>query len=261
MDTSPKPNSPDSSAGGAPWIWVPRREFLLAAGALFLAGCTTGGPARRTARLPDGVIPDELERDPPLDLPDPGPCPTKPGVALAEARVEIPTGVIRRSQWAKGQPIRSQLNPMLPPRYITVHHEGWEPFLTTDFEETKARMEQVRIGHLNAKGGGYADIGYHFVIDRAGRVWEGRSLQWQGAHVKKRNEHNIGVMCLGNFEEQKPTAAQVTALDRHLRSLMLKYKIAATRVKTHQEWSGASTLCPGRSLQAHVDRVRPDAFC
>jgi hypothetical protein len=261
MEVPSSPNSPEPRPA-SPWIYVPRRTFLLTAGAMILAGCTTGAAtSRRTAKLPDGAFGPGLDRDPPLDLPDPGPCPNKPGAALAEARVEIPTGIIRRSQWAKGQPVRSQLNPMLPPRYVTVHHEGWEPFWATDFNETKARMDQVRVGHLNAKGGGYADIGYHFVIDRAGRVWEGRSLQWQGAHVKARNEHNIGVMCLGNFEEQSPTAAQVTALDRHLRSLMLKYRIPATRVKTHQEWAGASTLCPGRNLQSHVDRVRPDAFC
>jgi hypothetical protein len=261
MDSPSTPNPSEPNPGRGPWIYVPRREFLLAAGLAFLAGCTTGGPSRRTAKLPDGAIAPGLDRDPPLDLPDPGPCPTKSGAALAEARVEVPTGIIRRSQWAKGQPVRSQLNPMLPPKYITVHHEGWDPFWSTDFNETMARMDQVRVGHLNAKGGGYADIGYHFVIDRAGRVWEGRSLQWQGAHVKNHNEHNIGVMCLGNFEEQAPTAAQETALDRHLRSLMLKYRIPATRIKTHREWAGAKTACPGRKLQSHVEQVRPDGFC
>jgi len=261
---SPSPASPPEPAfPTAPWFHVPRRAFLLAAGAAFLAGCAggSGGSAGRTARLPGGELARGLDRDPPLDLPDPGPCPTPAGQTLAKPDVAVPGGVIRRSQWAKGAPIGSQLNPMLPPRYVTVHHEGWDAFTDSGYAETAARLEQVRVGHLNAKGGGYADIGYHFVIDRAGRVWEGRSLQYQGAHVKRLNEHNIGVMCLGNFEEQTPSPQQLAALDRHLRSLMAKYRISANNVKTHREWKGAATLCPGRNLQAHVARARPNGFC
>ena len=28
------------------------------------------------------------------------------------------------------------------------------------------------------------DVGYHYAVDRAGRVWECRPLTWQGAHVR-----------------------------------------------------------------------------
>ena len=77
--------------------------------------------------------------------------------------------------------------------------------------EARERLEWIRNGH---RGKGWSDIGYHYIIDRSGVVWQGRDItRWQGAHVKNRNENNIGVMCLGNFMLQQPSAAQVAALN------------------------------------------------
>ena len=152
------------------------------------------------------------------------------------------------------------LNPMLPVRSLTIHHEGWQPFTDVGWAESAARVEQVRVAHRNAKGGGYADIGYHFIIDREGRIWEGRSLRYQGAHVKNHNEGNVGIMCLGNFEEQTPTQKQLAGLTKQVQTVMARYKIPLRRVYTHQEWKGAQTLCPGRTLQTWVDRNRNSAF-
>ena len=86
----------------------------------------------------------------------------------------------------------------------------------------------IRRGHVNHNG--WADIGYHFAVDRAGRVWSCRPLVWQGAHVKDRNEGNIGVLVLGNFEIERPTSAQLNALAIHLKTL-------ATRL-SHSETQG-----------------------
>jgi hypothetical protein len=134
-----------------------------------------------------------------------------------------------------------------------VHHEGWTPFWGTSESETKARLEVVRNGHL---GRGWGDIGYHFIVDRSGRVWEGRYLKYQGAHVKYCNENNVGVMCLGNFVEQKPTAAQVEGLQKTLLALQSYYRIPASRIRSHREWPGAQTECPGKNLQARMSELR-----
>ncbi|MFN9956771.1 MAG: peptidoglycan recognition family protein, partial [bacterium] len=100
-----------------------------------------------------------------------------------------------RSSWARGGALAGGMDPMLKPRYITVHHDGMTPFWGKTETEAKARIELIRNGH---RGKGWADIGYHYVVDRNGTVWQGRDLtRWQGAHVKERNEHNIGVVCLG----------------------------------------------------------------
>lgn len=135
---------------------------------------------------------------------------------------------------------------------ITIHHEGHTPVWFTDEPSTRARLEQVRSIHTRDRRWG--DIGYHYVIDRAGRVIEGRSVAYQGAHVSNQNPHNVGVMLLGNFEKQSPSQAQLTALQSTLRHLMAKYRVPVKRVYTHRELG--PTVCPGRNLQPRIASLR-----
>jgi hypothetical protein len=79
-------------------------------------------------------------------------------------------------------------------------------------------------------------------------------MRYQGAHVKDHNEHNIGVMVLGNFDEQKPTGAQLTTLRGTLVKLMGYYDVPVSRVHTHRELN--PTTCPGDALQPQVNYLR-----
>lgn len=139
---------------------------------------------------------------------------------------------------------------------ITIHHEGWTPVWFSDQASTAARLEQIRNIHVRDRGWG--DIGYHYVIDRAGRVWQGREIRYQGAHVSKNNEHNVGIMCLGNFDKQRPSDAQMQSLINTLRSVQHTYKVPARRVYTHQELS--PTACPGSHLQPRVVAIRSNGY-
>ena len=134
---------------------------------------------------------------------------------------------------------------------ITIHHEGWKVVGFDDYASTAARLDLIRRSHVNRK---FADIGYHFIIDRAGRVYEGRSVQYQGAHVRDNNEHNLGIMCLGNFDQQQPTDAQLRSLAATVALFRKRYNISASRVFTHREI--VSTACPGRNLQSRVASLR-----
>ena len=159
---------------------------------------------------------------------------------------------IARSNWTRSAPRKGRVSPMAYVSKITVHHEGSATFWTTDYRATAKHLEEIRQAHINYKKWG--DIGYHYIIDRQGRIWEGRSVRYQGAHVRNHNPHNIGVMLLGNFEKQKPTKAQLATLQNTLRSLMRKYKVPLKRVHTHRELM--PTKCPGRNLQPLVVRIR-----
>ena len=117
-----------------------------------------------------------------------------------------------------------------------------------------ARLERIRRSHRRRDGGRWGDIGYHYAIDPAGRIWSCRPLSWQGAHVKAHNEGNIGIVMLGNYDRQQVNAAQEAALQKALASLIKTYRVSTGNVRTHQEW--APTACPGRSLQAYVESLR-----
>jgi len=160
--------------------------------------------------------------------------------------------VMPRSAWTRSGPTPSRVNPMAGVARVTVHHEGWRPVYFADQAATAERIELIRASHTGQRGWG--DIGYHFVVDRAGRTWEARPLNFQGAHVRNNNEHNIGVLVLGNFEQQAPSNAQLTGLQRTLAALCSAHRLPTHRVHTHQELN--PTACPGRHLQPRVAAIR-----
>lgn len=215
---------------------------------LLLAGCAS---SNRSARLPGPR------------WPDPGRAPTRPAPSswpsrddASASRLPQPDqtpagGVIPRSAWARGAPIPSRMDPMQPVWRITVHHDGMPPVMVRGESEVAERIEVIRVSHLER---GWGDIGYHFVVDPAGRVWQGRPLTWQGAHVKDQNPGNLGVLCLGNFELQTPTPAQLAMLDRFVAAQMHRYGVPITQVRTHREL--APTICPGRNLQRYMEQTR-----
>lgn len=127
-------------------------------------------------------------------------------------------------------------------------------FTSTSKLSAASRLETIRKSHLRRDGGRWGDIGYHFAIDPAGRLWQARPLTWQGAHVRAKNEANIGVVVLGNYEQQSVNRAQLRAVTSTLQSLMKKYEVPVSKVRTHQEW--AATACPGKSLQQAMVGIR-----
>ena len=242
---------------------VSRRRFCIASASLLLAGCAgpAGGPAPRARRRapiapPRRDAPAEPPRAEPSERqpqPEPEPQP-EPARELAAPFGQGP--VIPRRRWAEADPDPQRLGPLDEVTRITVHHEGWKPVLFTGLEHTAARLETLRKAHLRRLDAG--DIGYHFVVDRAGRVWEGRPLRYQGAHVKGHNEHNLGIMALGNFERQRPSPDQLGALYELIGNAMRHYGIAAGALHTHRELG--PTLCPGKHLQKRMDRARRTRF-
>lgn len=218
-----------------------RRGFLFAGvvllGVVLLAGC---GTKRVTTSLPGPIWTGAQ----PTITPDESGVLPKPTVSI---------GAISRSRWAKGPPIPKNMKIMQPVKYITIHHAGSSKVFTKKLESSAAaRLETIRKAHLQR--GQWGDIGYHFAIDPAGRLWEGRSLRWQGAHVKASNEGNIGVVVLGNYDRQPLNRAQSSRIESTIRFLMKKYNVPVSRVKTHKEW--AVTDCPGKSLQRLMVRLR-----
>ena len=53
---------------------------------------------------------------------------------------------------------------------ITIHHVGWTPITFTDDQSSSERIELIRISHIQRLGA--CDIGYHYIIDRACRLWQ-----------------------------------------------------------------------------------------
>jgi len=140
---------------------------------------------------------------------------------------------------------------------ITVHHsaEREPPDLNGSIAQSAAAVRSIQKAHMDGKDTGWGDIGYHYVIDPYGRVFEGREISWQGAHAAGANNiQNIGVCLIGNFDEERPTKAATDKLRQLLDNLRSTWKIPRNQVLTHQELK--KTECPGRNLVPWVEGYR-----
>jgi hypothetical protein len=182
--------------------------------------------------------------------------PDASGRAIAHA-TDAPVIIVPRTDWTEARPRMALIAPMGGVSRITVHHTAGE-IQTDAWAPTAGELESIREFHAGTRttDRNWADIAYHFVVDRAGRVWQARPLAYQGAHVRLHNAHNLGIVLLGNFEVQSPSAAQLTALREFIGFLRKIYQVPLNEVYTHGELG--ETECPGKLLQAFMDRARAE---
>ena len=131
-------------------------------------------------------------------------------------------------------------------KHIVLHHTA----------TSRGSVESIHEAHLKRrdKGGNpWLGIGYHFVIGNGNGMPDGEiepTFRWRqqmhGAHagVGNYNRQGIGIVLVGNFEKQPPTAAQLMAVKRLVRTLKAKYRIDAEHVIGHSDVK--ATACPGK---------------
>ena len=179
------------------------------------------------------------------------------GVPVRKRRAAMDVGVIgsgmelvRKSEWTDTVPLLAKLRRAEAFDRLTVHHLG-RPNAHTDLHVVMHDLHGVLDAHRKRR---FGDIGYHFVVDCAGRVWEGRSLSYEGAHVSGQNPRNIGVMLLGNFEEQWPCSKQRVSLKQLVELLRGHYGIRRRCIYGHRDLG--QSVCPGRNLYSYVKKMR-----
>jgi len=177
---------------------------------------------------------------------------TRPGPALA---------IIPRSEWG-ARPARTDR--MTPLRgtwsRITVHHsaESSSDPNGGSLADSASTLLRIQKYHTRDPSHLWGDIGYHFLIDSSGRIFEGRSLEWQGAHAGgvngTNNRQNIGICMLGDYAHGSPRPAALKSLELLLEDLRARYRIPASRVYPHREFG--TTICPGPALTQWIDAYR-----
>ncbi len=156
--------------------------------------------------------------------------------------------LIRRQEWG-ALPTKSNSDPMKAITRITVHHTHEIPGMMerSDSEIIKA----IARYHRNTLQ--WADIGYHYLIGRDGRVYEGRPVVYQGAHARGINNiNNLGIAVIGDFNHELPNPVQLQALEQFLDGMKSKYRVPANRIYGHYQF--VNTECPGKALKAWLTR-------
>ncbi|MFE9813717.1 peptidoglycan recognition protein [Streptomyces sp. NBC_00236] len=84
-------------------------------------------------------------------------------------------------------------------RAVFIHHTGESN--TYDCADVPRMLRAVEESHI--KGNGWDDIGYNFLVDRCGTIYEGRAggitRQVRGAHTTGFNADSVGIAVLGDY--------------------------------------------------------------
>lgn len=192
---------------------------------------------------------------------------------------------LTRAAWGADESLRfkpdgSENSPTkyYPFQTITVHHTA-----TANDDPDPAAMVRG-IYQFHAVTNDWGDIGYHFLIDEKGRIYEGRYSGDDGIpahdangnvvtafHVGGFNSGNLGIALLGTLMEQGPTDAARTALTRLVRVLTRLHGVDpeaqvtytnpvngvqkdVPEISGHRDWM--ETECPGDVMYTELARLR-----
>lgn len=193
---------------------------------------------------------------------------TDGAIALQAATTGPPQPQIySRAQWGADERLRDQS----PPRYGSisagfVHHtvnaNNYQP------GDVPGIIRGIYAYHVKTRG--WSDVGYNFLVDRFGRIWEGRAGGVDkpviGAHTLGYNDYAFAMSAIGNYETAQPTPELLNAY-----GALFAWKLSLAGVNaaspsqkvgkgTFAAISGhrdaGKTACPGKYLYAQLPTIR-----
>ncbi|MEU6393011.1 N-acetylmuramoyl-L-alanine amidase [Streptomyces sp. NPDC046939] len=215
------------------------------------------------------------------------PLPTAPATPTTPATPTSPTAppstapkpaIVTRAQWGADESLNNE-----EPGYGTeikavfVHHTVDANAYTC--AQSAAMVRAIRAYHMQSNG--WKDIGYNFLVDKCGTIFEGRKggvdLPVVGAHNVGFNTNTTGIAVLGEYSSVDASSAAKTAVAR-IAAWKLgqyghdpagkvdlaagldngKFKLGQTasfyRISGHRD--GYATECPGTKLYASLPAIR-----
>jgi hypothetical protein len=135
--------------------------------------------------------------------------------AGVRARASAPP-IVTRTQWGADESLRSGRPDYARVKMVFIHHTASGNTYTA--AEAPAVMRAIYAYHTRSLGWG--DIGYNFLVDRFGTIYEGRRGGVRrgvvGAQVLGFNTGSCGISVIGDFADDAPSAAALAALERLL---------------------------------------------
>ncbi len=196
------------------------------------------------------------------------------GKAAPETRLgAVEPLIVTRAGWGCGAECAPKEAPIYAPvTHLIVHHSAG----TNTSSDWAAVIRSIWVLHV--KGNGWNDIGYNFLVDPNGTVYEGRAGGDGviGAHFSGVNTGTMGVCMVGTFTTQGPTAIAIESLKKVLGWQAEKWKLDPTGQTRHavsgltlnvisghrdaglSPQASGTTECPGLVLYTYLPGLRGD---
>ncbi len=218
---------------------------------------------REVAAIDTSTLPDPNH----APVPDSDPPAGQDGLELSAGSYTPKPQIFSRAQWGADESMRDAGSL----RYFEVH-AGFvhHTVNANDYKQrdVPAILRGIYAYHTQARG--WSDIGYNFLVDRFGRVWEGRyggvGRPVVGAHTLGYNENSFAMSAIGNYEEAQPSPAMIQAygavfawkLSLHgVKAGSMRQQVSSTTfaaINGHRD--ADSTACPGAYLYAKIPQIR-----
>lgn len=203
--------------------------------------------------------------DDPSDAAEPAPAGDLQTVAAIVATPE--PKIYSRAQWGAKESLRR----VKTPTYGEIHG-GFVHHTVNANNYTKAQVPKIIRGiyAFHTKSRRWNDIGYNFLVDKWGRIWEGRyggvGRPVVGAHTQGYNSNSFAMSAIGNYQVKKPSKAMLDAFGRLFAWKLSQHGVSALSgkqkigKKTFKAISGhrdaGKTSCPGKYLYAKLGTIR-----
>jgi hypothetical protein len=142
---------------------------------------------------------------------------------------------------------------------VCVHHSVYKQ--AHNLTELKAQASLFNTWHKKKSWAettktpsAYPYISYHYLMATDGSILKVTDEKYVKYHAGDNfrgdlsfNLHGIAICLTGNYENDKPTDAQMRSLVEFIRDVEKRHKINA-RIRGHKETSESPTACPGKNI-------------
>jgi hypothetical protein len=245
-------------------------------------GTADGAGARAAAAAQPEVLPAlsraETEREaaalrvaPGLpDTPDPSAAPEPfPAPAPADGEADAPRAapyigprpaIVTRKGWKANESLREKgFVYTAKVKVAFVHHTATGNGYTC--KQAPSVIRSIYRYHVGSMG--WRDIGYNFLVDKCGKIYEGRAggvaRPVMGAHTLGFNSNSMGIAVIGSFGTTKPTAKSVRGIAR-LTAWKLGLYGMNPRGKTYLKSGGGNRYQKGKNVRLNTISGHRDGF-
>ncbi|MBM2620200.1 N-acetylmuramoyl-L-alanine amidase [Actinoplanes sp. LDG1-06] len=249
-------------------------------GGVPLAVPTSAGPTVDTSPPPPAQPEEQATTGPTTAAPTvPAPT-TKAPAGPAPIKAAAMPAIVSRAGWGA-----DEKSVKAPPaiaadgvKMVFVHHTAVKQVPCAQ------SASQIRSIMANDIDDGFDDLGYNFVVDQCGTVFEGRgggvTKAVVGAHVAGFNTGSVGIALLGDYTSVRPTQIALTKIAELAAARLAAYgndasgsvemtagvagkwplgtKVMLPRLSGHRD--AAQTACPGNSMYPLMGVIRARAL-